>query len=596
MANFFKLLLASCLGTLLALGGLVLIGVVTVGSLVSALGSSETVSVKANSVLVLNPGVIPELTDNVARSPFDITDQHVYGLRDMVRAIELAAGDDDIKGIFLDVDRTALPPASALTLRRAISGFRESGKFVVSYALSYDQGGYFMASAADEVYLNPTGGVDVRGYGATLPYFKEGLEKAGVSVNVIYAGDFKSAGEPFLRNSLGDSNRLQTRIYLDDLWRIYTEEVSASRNIPLAEFQRLTEEFVVRNDSSALANRFVDGVRYKDEVLAIIRGKLGLEADEEINTVSIRDYAGKLEIDNLSASDKIAIVYAEGNITDGGEDAGSIGGERYGKLLRQIREDKNVKAVVLRINSGGGSAMASENIWRELKLIRDKGIPVIASMGDYAASGGYYIAVACDSIYALDNTITGSIGVIGIVPNFSPLLNDKMGIHFDTVNTGRYSNSFTTVFPLTTQERTFLQEGVDEIYQHFIGRVAAGRKLTPTRVAALAKGRVYTGEDALALGLVDRLGGLNDAIAAAARMANVDLADVRLSEYPKIKEPLEMLTEQLTGESDEDRQIQVIGPLIEREFGMDLSRIYELRSLTQTRGPQMRLLETVKIR
>ena len=596
MSNFFKLLFASCLGTLLAIGGLILLGFITIGSIASAFGESEKVSVEANTVLVLNPGVVPELTDNVPRSPFDITDEHVYGLRDMVRALEMAAEDDDIKGVFLDVDRTALPPASALTLRRAIASFRESGKFVVSHALSYDQGGYFMASAADSVYLNPTGAVDVRGYGATLPYFKDGLEKAGVSVNVIYAGDFKSAGEPFLRNSLGDSNRLQTRIYLEDLWRIYTEEVSASRNIPVGEFRRLTEEFVVRDDSSALANRFVDGLLYKDQVLDGIRRRLGLDENEKINTVSLRDYASKLSIENLSADDKIAIVYAEGNISDLSEEPGSIGGDRYTKLLRQIRQDKNVKAVVLRVNSGGGSAMASENIWREIQLLREGGIPVIASMGDYAASGGYYISVACDSIYALDNTITGSIGVIGIVPNFSPLLNDKLGIHFDTVNTGRFSNAFTTVFPLTATERDYLQEGVNDIYEHFISRVAAGRNLPHQRVAALAKGRVYTGEDALTLGLVDRIGGLEDAIAAAARMADLNVEEVRLSEYPKIKEPLEVLTEQLTGQDDDDHQIRVIGPMIEREFGMDLGRLYELRTLTQARGPQMRMLETVELR
>ena len=593
MANFLKLLLASCLGTLLALGAMVLLGVATVSSIAAAFGDGDTVNVKANTVLVFEPGLIPELTNNVPRSPFELDSDPVYGLRDLVRAIELATDDDDIKGMFLDVDRTSLPPATALTLRRAVAGFRESGKFVVTHALSYDQGGYFMASAADEVYLNPTGGVDVRGYGATLPYFKEGLEKAGINVNVIYAGDFKSAGEPFLRNSIGDSNRLQTRVYLEDLWRIYSQEVAADRGIPLTEFQRLTEQFVVRNDSSALANHFVDGLLYKDQVLDEIRDRLGLDADETIRTVTLDEYAGKLEIDNLSASDKIAVVYAEGNIGDGGEQPGAIGGAHYSKLLRQIRRDDNVRAIVLRINSGGGSAMASENIWRELTLARDAGIPVVASMADFAASGGYYIAVACDSIYALDNTITGSIGVIGIVPNFAPLLNDRMGIHFDTVNTGRFSSAFSPVFPLTPTERDMLQESIDEIYTHFISRVASGRRMSPARVAQLAKGRVYTGEDALALGLVDRIGGLDDAIAAAARMANLDLGEVRVSEYPKMKDPLVALTEELTGKKDDDREIRILGPMIEREFGTDLGRLYEIRELLQARGPQMRMVESI---
>ncbi len=435
--------------------------------------------------------------------------------------------------------------------------------------------------------------MDVRGYSATLPYFKEGLEKAGIDINVIYAGDFKSAGEPFLRNSIGDSNRLQTRVYLEDLWRIYTEEVSTSRNIPVAEFRRLTSNFLVRDDSSALANRFVDGLLYKDQVLDRIRLTLGLEEDEEIETLSVRDYASNLKIENVSKTEKIAVVYAEGNIIDNGEDAGTISGDRYSKLIRKIRQDENVKAIVLRINSGGGSAMASENIWRELQLAREQGIPVIASMGDVAASGGYYIAVACDSIYALDNTITGSIGVIGIVPNFSPLLNDKLGVHFDTVNTGRYSSGFSTVFPLTTTERDFLQEGINDIYEHFINRVAEGRKLTPERVGQLAKGRVYTGEDALALGLVDKIGGLEMAIAAAARMAGIADDEVRISEYPKVKEPLEAILEQIEGKEDPTMNVRVLGPLVESEFGMDLHRLYELRALTQARGPQMRMLESV---
>ena len=595
MANFLKLLLASCLGTCLALGALVLFGILTVSSIASAFGDDSAVDVKANTVLVLDPGIIPELTDNVQRNPFDLSDKHVYGLRDMVRAIELATEDDDIKGIYLQVSGIALPPASALTLRRAVTSFRESGKFVYSHALYYGQGSYFMASAADSIFLNPTGSVDVRGYGATLPYFKEGLEKAGIDVNVIYAGDFKSAGEPFLRNSIGDSNRLQTRIYLDDLWRIYSEEVAASRNIPLAEFDRLTNNFLVRDDSSALANRFVDGLLYKDQVLDVIKRQLGLDEDDKINTVSLEDYASKLKIENLSAKNKIAVVYAEGNIVDTGDDPGMISGKRYSRLIREIRQDEHVKAIVLRVNSGGGSAMASENIWRELQLAREAGIPVIASMGDVAASGGYYISVACDSIFALDNTITGSIGVIGIVPNFSRLLGDKMGIHFDTVNTGRYSNAFETVFPLTTTERDFLQESVNDIYEHFISRVATGRKLTPARVAQLAKGRVYTGEDALELGLVDRLGGLDEAIAAAAGMTGIDLDELRISEYPKIKDPIQLLTEQITGEGDDDHKIRVLGPLIEQEFGMDLRQLYEIRALTQTKGPQMRLMESVRV-
>ena len=595
MANFFKFLLASCLGTFLAIGGLVLVGVISITRLAAAF-EDQDVSVEANTVLVLRPGTLPELRDNIQQAAFSFEDKHIYGLRDMTRALALAAEDDDIKGIYLDVDNARLAPASATTLRDAVQRFRESGKFVVSHALNYGQGGYYLASAADAVYLNPTGSVDVRGYGATLPFFKDALDKIGVNINVFYAGDFKSAGEPFFRNGISDSNRLQTRIYLEDLWRIYTEEVAETRGISAGTINALAEDFTVRDDSAALAARLIDGILYKDQVLDNIRERLGLDADDEINTVTMEDYATRLKPENVRSDDKIAIVYAEGNIVDGEDQPGTISGEAYTRLFREIRQDDEVKAIVVRINSGGGSAMASENIWREIQLARDQGIPVVTSMGDVAASGGYYMAVASDSIFALPNTITGSIGVIGIVPNFSPLMNDKLGVHFDTVNTGRYSSAFSTVIPFTAQEKAFIQESITDIYQHFISRVAAGRNLPVETVARLAKGRVYTGEDALAIGLVDRLGDLDAAINAAARMANLDASDARIAEYPKVANALEQLIAEVSGTDPDERKIKLLAPLLKREFGGDWAEINRAQQLIQARGPQMLMLETLHVR
>ncbi len=595
MGNFFKLLLASCLGTFLALGVLVLVGVISVSRLAAAF-DDDSVNLEANTVLVLKPGTVPELRDNVQQAAFSFQDKHIYGLHDMTRAMALAADDDDIKGIYLDVDDARLAPASATTLRHAVERFRESGKFVVSHALNYGQGGYYIASAADGVYLNPTGSVDVRGFGATLPFFKDALDKLGVNINVFYAGDFKSAGEPFFRNGISDSNRLQTRIFLEDLWRIYTEEVGASRDISPAEINALAENFTVRSDSAALAARLVDGLLYKDQVLDNIRERLGLGADDDINTVAFEDYAKKLKPENARSDDKIAVVYAEGNIVDSDDQPGTISGEAYARLLREIREDEEVKAIVLRINSGGGSAMASENIWREIQLARDQGISVVTSMGDVAASGGYYMAVASDSIFALSNTITGSIGVIGIVPNFSPLMNDRLGVHFDTVNTGRFSSAFSAVIPFTAQEKSIIQEQIVDIYNHFISRVATGRNLPTATVARLAKGRVYTGEDALALGLVDRLGDLDDAIDAAARMANLERGKARISEYPKVATALEQILEEVSGTDSDERRIKLLAPLLKREFGSDWTQVDRIQRLLRCTGPQMLMLETLDVR
>ena len=592
MKNFFTFLFASCLGTLLALGALILIGVVSVGSIASAFDKSD-VDVQANSVLMVDMSVLPELTNNIATDPFAFDTESTPGLRTVKRAIDLAMEDDDIKGIFLDVDQLAVMPATALSLRQSLQHFRESGKFVVSHSKYYGLGSYYLASVSDAIYLNPTGGIDVRGYGATLPFFKEGLDKLGIDINVFYAGDFKSAGEPFFRNTISDSNRLQTREYLNDLWEIYVKDVSASRNIAPAEFKRLTENFIVRNDKAALEHKFVDALYYKDQVLGDIKNRLGLDEDDKIKTVSISSYSNKVKNKNLTSKSKIAVVYAEGNIVDGKGTLGSIGDGKYAKLIRKIRQDDKVKAIVLRVNSGGGSAMASENIWRELQLAKEAGIPVITSMGDLAASGGYYIAMASDSIFAQPNTITGSIGVIGIIPNVSRLMDDKMGINFDTVSTGKFSNSFTTVIPWSENDKAIVQEGVDDIYNHFILRVKDGRDMQEAKVRQLAKGRVYTGQDALGLGLIDRIAGLEEAIESAAGIADVDLEDARIVEYPKVKSPQEELIAELTGQNDDKGEIKIVEPFLRRELGSAFEVYQQAKQLQAQEGIQMRMTETL---
>jgi len=592
MKNFFTFLFASCLGTLLALGALILIGAISIGSIASAFENSD-VDLSPNTVLMIDASVLPELTNNIPTDPFAFDTESTPGLRSIKRAIKKAASDDDIKGIFLDVDQLSVMPATAYSLRQSIASFRESGKFVVSHSKYYSQGSYYIASVADAVYLNPTGGVDVRGYGSTMPFFKEGLDKLGVDINVFYAGDFKSAGEPFFRNTISDSNRLQTREYLNDLWEIYIKDVSASRGIDPVEFKRLTENLVVRNDKTALENKFVDALYYKDQVIDNIKERIGLDSDDKIKTVSISKYAGTLSSKNLTSKNKVAVVFAEGNIVDGSGEPGSIGDGKYAKLIRKIRQDDKVKAIVLRVNSGGGSAMASENIWRELHLAKDAGIPIVTSMGDLAASGGYYISMASDSIFAQPNTITGSIGVIGIVPNVARLMDDKLGINFDTVSTGKYSNSFSTVIPWSESDKAIVQEGVDDIYNHFIMRVKDGRNMQEAKVRRLAKGRVYTGQDALGHGLVDRLAGLQEAIESAARLADVDLEGARIVEYPKMKSPQEQIIAELTGQDDSKGDIKIMEPFLRKELGSAYEVFQQAKDLQSQQGIQMRIPQTL---
>ena len=596
MPNFLKLLLASCLGTLLALGALVLLGILSIGSLASQFADGE-VAVKNNSVLTLDLGRVPELTNNLQRDPFSLDDDAVLGLRDLRRVLEAAAEDDDVEGVYLDASGAALMPAGALELRRALAGFRESGKFVVSHGKYYTQSGYYLASVGDGVYLNPTGLVDIRGYGSVQPFFKGTLDKLGVDANVVYAGDFKSAGEMFFRRSMSDSNRLQTREYLADLWEVYATDVAASRGLTYAQVNALAEDFRSRDDDDAVELGLVDALYYKDQVLDELRRRIGLDDDDEIATVSAEDYYGKLDDANVLAKDRVALVYAEGNIADGEGAPGTITDGQYAKLLRELRTDDRVKAIVLRVNSGGGSAMASENIWRELHLATEAGIPVVTSMGGVAASGGYYIAAPSDSIFAEPNTLTGSIGVVAIIPNVNELMNDKLGVTFDTIGTGRYTNALSPVIPYSSADMAFFQESIDEIYTLFVNRVAEGRGLPEARVRQIAKGRVWTGRDALDVGLVDRLGSLDEALAAAADLADLELDDVRVVEYPRLKSPREQLIAELTGQDEDEGEIRLGEALLRRELGDVYERVAAARQLLTGGGaPQMRMYETLELR
>lgn len=545
MGQFLKMLLASCLGVFLAMCLLSLVSISIIASLASQAEKPKHVS--PNSVLHLTfENEIPEQTNNLEMQTFDLQNQKILGLSDIVHAIQAAAKDDNIKGILLETEQLGSGFATASTLRDAIADFRSQGKFVISYSKYYTQGAYYMASAADEIHVNPLGLIDFRGFASQMPFFKDMLDKVGIKMQVFYAGKFKSATEPYRRNDMSPENRLQLREFLDDVYGVFLKDISDSRKIEVAELRRIADGYLAGDPAEALRLKMVDGVGYRDEVLAGIRTRLGLKEKDKISFVKLNDYyTANPPKSNFKIKDKIAVIYAEGTILDGKGDPGSIGDEKYVKLIEKIAADEKVKAVVLRVNSPGGSAMSSENIWRALTLLKDTGKPLVVSMGDYAASGGYYIACAADSILAEPNTLTGSIGVFNMLPSVHKLFNDKLGIHFDTVKTGRFATALSPMYDVSEDEARFLQKRTDQMYETFLKRVGDGRKMKRDAVNEIAQGRVWTGQRAIEIGLVDRLGGLEDAITSAAKLADLD--EYRTVDYPAVKDPIQQFIEEITG-------------------------------------------------
>ena len=584
--NFFKSLLASCLGVILATIVLFFVGSAIIGGLISSATDKE-VSVKPNSVLNLNfKDAIPDKTDNTETDNFSLKDGKMYGVTDIVKTIEIAAKDDDIKGIFLDMSSLSMGKATASTLRAALLDFKKNGKFITAYAENYAQNTYYLASAADKVYLHPLGDIDFRGFAAQIPFFKDMLDKLGVKMQVYYVGQFKGATEPYRLQKMSDANRLQTKEFIESLYQTFLVDIAKSRKTTVEQLRSLANEYKIRKAEDALQYKLVDKLGYRDELIGDLKNQLGLEDKEKISSIDLNDYAAaKLKPTDLSIKDKIAVVYAEGEIIDGKGESGKVGGKTYAEIIRDLRTDDKVKAIVLRVNSPGGSGMASENIWRELKLARSQGKPVVVSMADYAASGGYYISCMADTIFAQSNTLTGSIGVFGIIPSVQKTLKDKVGVSFDTVKTGKYAAAFTPFFDISDEEGKIIQEGVNLFYERFLQRVADGRKMSKEQVNEIAQGRVWTGAKATTIGLVDKIGGLNEAIACAANMSG--LTKYRTTEYPRTKDKYQKLIEQLTGE-DNDKDL-ISRSLLKQQLGEYFPFVESIKSLKNMKGPQARL-------
>lgn len=590
MKDFVKFVFASCLGVSIAGIALIIFGSSAIAGLISGASGEGQPNIKPNSVLNISlQNQIPEKTNNVQVDQFQIEMDNILGVHDMARSIAYAKSDDNIQGIMIDLSSASLGQANAAFLRKTINNFKESGKFVLAYAPAYSKGTYYLASAADEIYINPFSVMEFDGFAASIPFFKGMLDKLGIKMQVKYAGQFKSATEPYRLFEMSDQNKLQVREYLEGLYKVYLDDISTSRNMTPEKLRAIANEGILLNSKEALESGLVDGVKYKDEVLDELRTRLGLGENNKIPTVGLYDYAEFVRSKkDFSSHNKIAVVYAEGTIVDGEGNLGSVGGDNYARIIRKARQDDKVKAIVVRVNSGGGSGMASENIWREIELAKADGKTVITSMGDVAASGGYYIACNSDAILAQPNTITGSIGVFAMIPSFQAGMKNHLGIEVDTVKTTKFSTSISPFFDISEEEGDRIQKYIDDFYDHFLLRVSEGRGKTKEQIHEIAQGRVWTGEKALEIGLVDELGDLNDAIALAAEKAGI--TDYRLKEYPEVKEPLQQFIDNLTGNDDGDPLAnKSVNTMLQNELGEMYPHVKALQEMIQTKGVQARL-------
>jgi protease-4 len=594
MKQFFKFVLASIVGVTISVIILVGLFFVLVSGLIVA-GSDKGADVSANSVLHIKFNYpISERTPNnplAGLSFLGLDGEKAVGLNDILSSIKKAKTDDNIKGIFLDESYMMSGQATTEEIRNALIDFKKSKKFVIAYSEIYTQGFYYLASVADKVYINPKGIFEFRGFSSEITFLKGALDKLGIEAQIIKVGTYKSAVEPLVLTKMSDANRLQVTSYLGSMYDYFLTGIAKSRNINKDSLFTYANSGRIQQPEDALKYKLVDGLKYKDEIIADLKKRTGRSDKKDMENVDLDEYVkavSKTSQDpkEVSSDSRVAIVYASGEISGGEGDDNSIGSEALSKAIRKVRLDSKVKAVVLRINSPGGSSLASDVIWREVMLTK-KVKPIIVSMGDVAASGGYYIACAADSIIAEPNTITGSIGIFAILPNMQKLLNDKLGITFDGVKTGKYADLGNVSRPLTSEERIILQNSVNRGYDDFTKAVATGRGKTQGYINSIGQGRVWTGTQALKIGLVDRLGNINDAIQSAAKKAGVK--DYKIVAYPEQKSFLNKFGAGMSAE--------IKAHFVEAELG-DNYRYYEqIKGVTKLmRTPQMRMPYEVVIR
>ncbi len=544
--NFFKVVLASAIGYIIA--GVILLTLLIVTAVGIASSSSDQEELPSDAVLTLklNYPMVDRVQDGnplAALALLNPNEQSPLGLNDILSSIEKAKTDNNIKGIILDLTTFQAGYAKLTEVRNKLEEFKATGKFIYAYADYYYFPTYFMASVADSVFVNPEGEMAFNGMVAQVTFFAGALEKLGVNMQVVRAGKFKGAVEAYTRNNLSPENKEQIEIYINSVFNETLAKISKSRKIDVAKLKADADELKMKSVNDFKSNGYIDAVAYRDQFYSAMKKRMGVKDDHKVPLISEQKYAKSLE-DLGSGSDRIAVVYASGDIIGGEGDGTQIAADDLAETLKNVRLDKKVKAVVLRIDSRGGSSLASDIIWREAKLL-SAAKPLIVSMSDVAASGGYYIATPASKIVAEPTTITGSIGVFGLIPNAQKLLNDKLGIEFEYVGTGKHSDIGRIDRDMTLQEREYIESIIDKIYDTFLSRVAEGRKMTKEQVHEVAQGRVWTGVMAKEVGLVDELGGLEKAIEIAAKEAN--LTEYKLKEYPKVQDQLELIVNKMTG-------------------------------------------------
>lgn len=582
MLNFLKKLLGSILTTIISF---FIISLVIIGIIFSSSESEkETTTIKDNTILKLDfsAPISDRGDDEISLENIVNETENNLGLNDILSSIEKAKGDDRIKGIYINVENINASIATLEEIRNKLKEFKDStNKFIISYGEVYGQSAYYIASVADKIYLHPEGMLELKGLAYQGMFFKNTLEKLEIDAQIIRHGKFKSAVEPYMLEQMSESNRLQVSKFLTSLWGDITSGISQDRPLDQKEINSIAQNLLVQNGKQALQYELVDQLAYKDELIDSLKSKIKLSEEQKLNFITLKKYKNVVvkgkEV--KYSKNKIAVIYATGDINGGEGSSNSIGSEGLSKTIREAREDKKIKAIVLRVNSPGGSALASETILREMALAREVK-PVIVSMGDVAASGGYYIACQADTIVANPTTITGSIGVFGVLMNAKEMINNKLGITIDTVKTNKHADIGSIFRPLTNVERQIIQNSVVSIYDTFISRVSEGRNLSKEYVDSVGQGRVWTGRDALDLGLIDVLGGLETAIKLSSEMAGLE--NYRIVNLPKQKDPLEVLI-------DDIMNGKIRNTIIKKELGDFYPSYLELKNINSIDKIQMRM-------
>jgi len=528
------------------------------------------------------PKPINDYVGKNADDPFGGLFDEAVGLDEILHAIAIAKEDDKISGISINNSFLLAGWSQTQAIRKALNNFKESGKFIYAYSDFYVQKDYYMASVADSIFINPVGAMDFKGLSTEILFYKELQEKTGVKMEVIRHGKYKSAVEPYIADEMSEANREQIKELITSIWSVMAADIASERNISEANINRIADTLGGRNPQYAKATGLIDDILFYDEYEAHLRNVMALADEDDLNYISLSDYTSYSNTKKVyTGTDEIAVIYAQGEILYGEGGTNIIGQGIINKALIKARDDEDIKAIVLRVNSPGGSALTSDIIWREVELAKAKK-PVVVSMGDVAASGGYYIAAGADKIYAEPTTITGSIGVFGTIPNMNELADD-IGINAEQVGTNENAVDYSLFEPMSPKFRSTIKEGIEQTYDTFLSRVAQGRNISIAEADSLGQGRVWSGVDAKRIGLVDELGGLDEAIAAAAEMADTD--SYKIKKFPKYKSGFEQFMENIGGASTQAKQA-----FIEEELGTEAYTILkEVKTAMEQKGIQARM-------